>query len=101
MTRPSVMDTATATGTATETVKRRASSTGASTGTRVNKFRLLVISSDPYPPTRVDGSVLFGEELAGRGHKIDYILQSEAHCEHSYVASWGGGRAWVAAANHG
>jgi glycosyltransferase involved in cell wall biosynthesis len=66
----------------------------------VNKFRLLVISSDPYPPTRVDVSVLFAEELAGRGHKIDWILQSEEHCTRSYVASWGGGRAWVASANH-
>jgi glycosyltransferase involved in cell wall biosynthesis len=65
----------------------------------VNIFRLLVISSDPYPPTRVDVSVLFGEELAGRGHKIDWLLQSEAHCTRSYVASWGGGRAWVAASN--
>src|SRR6202000_624421 len=42
------------------------------------KFRLLVLSSDPFPPTRVDVSVLFGEELAGRGHQIDWILQSEA-----------------------
>jgi glycosyltransferase involved in cell wall biosynthesis len=66
----------------------------------VNKFRLLVISSDPYPPTRVDVAVLFGEELAGRGHKIDWILQSEAHCTRSFVTSWAGGRAWVAAANH-
>jgi glycosyltransferase involved in cell wall biosynthesis len=66
----------------------------------VKKFRLLVISSDPYPPTRVDVSVLFGEELAGRGHRIDWLLQSEQHCTHSFVAAWGGGRAWVASANH-
>ncbi len=58
-----------------------------------------MISSDSFPPTRVDVSVLFGEELAGRGHKIDWILQSEEHCTRSYVASWGGGRAWVASAN--
>jgi glycosyltransferase involved in cell wall biosynthesis len=66
----------------------------------VNKFRLLVISSDPYPPTRVDVSVLFAEELVGRGHQIDWILQSEQHCSRSYVAAWGGGRAWVASADH-
>lgn len=52
-------------------------------------LRLLVISSDTYPPTRVDLSVLFGIELAGRGHTIDLILQSEADCAHSYAASWG------------
>jgi glycosyltransferase involved in cell wall biosynthesis len=66
----------------------------------MSKFRLLVISSDPYPPTRVDVSVLFGEELVGRGHQIDWILQSEQHCMRSFVADWGGGRAWIAAANH-
>jgi glycosyltransferase involved in cell wall biosynthesis len=67
---------------------------------RVNTFRLLVISSDPYPPSRVDVSVLFGEELAARGHRIDWILQSEADCRHAYTASWGGGQVWVAPSNH-
>ena len=57
------------------------------------------MSSDPYPPTRVDVSVLFGEELSGRGHTIDWLLQSEAPCARSYVTSWGGGRVWVGAAD--
>jgi glycosyltransferase involved in cell wall biosynthesis len=64
------------------------------------KLRLLVLSSDTFPPTRVDVSVLFGEELAGRGHRIDWILQSEADCDRAYVASWGGGQVWVAPSNH-
>src|SRR5689334_5512178 len=64
------------------------------------KLRLLVISSDTYPPRRVDVSVLFGEELAGRGHRIDWILQSEADCNRPYVTSWGGGQVWVAPTNH-
>lgn len=63
------------------------------------KLRLLVLSSDPFPPTRVDVSVLFGEELAGRGHQIDWILQSEADCDRAYVTRWGGGTAWVAPSN--
>ncbi len=66
----------------------------------MNKFHLLVMSSDLYPPTRVDVSVLFGEELAGRGHRIDWILQSEADCNRPYVTSWGGGQVWVAPTNH-
>jgi glycosyltransferase involved in cell wall biosynthesis len=65
------------------------------------RFRLLVISSDTYPPTRVDVSVLFGRELAGRGHEIDWILQSEAECPHPYVTRWGGGRVWVGAMDLG
>jgi glycosyltransferase involved in cell wall biosynthesis len=64
------------------------------------KLRLLVLSSDTFPPTRVDVSVLFGEELAGRGHRIDWILQSEADCDRAYVARWGGGQVWVAPSNH-
>ena len=43
-------------------------------------FRMLGVSSDNFPPRRVDVAVLFGEELAGRGHRIDWILQSEAAC---------------------
>jgi glycosyltransferase involved in cell wall biosynthesis len=64
-------------------------------------FRLLVVSSDTFPPTRVDVAVLFAVELAGRGHHIDWILQSEAECSHSYVARWGGGRVWVGAMDLG
>jgi glycosyltransferase involved in cell wall biosynthesis len=64
-------------------------------------LRLLVVSSDTYPPTRVDVSVLFGVELAKRGHQIDWILQSEAACPRPYVAQWGGGRVWVGATDLG
>ena len=59
------------------------------------RLRLLVISSDTYPPVRVDVSVLFGQELSGRGHRIDWLLQSEDACSTPYVASWGGGKVWV------
>ncbi|HEY3785412.1 MAG TPA: glycosyltransferase family 4 protein [Steroidobacteraceae bacterium] len=68
-------------------------------GTR--PFRLLVLASDTYPPQRVDVSILFGEELAGRGHRIDLILQSEAACDRGYIAPWGGGQVWVAPADRG
>jgi len=58
-------------------------------------FHMLGVSSDNYPPQRVDVAVLFGEELAGRGHRIDWILQSENACSRAYVAAWGGGTVWV------
>ena len=64
-------------------------------------LRLLVVSSDYYPPTRVDVTVLFGAELAKRGHRIDWILQSEAACRRAYVTEWGGGRVWVGATDLG
>jgi glycosyltransferase involved in cell wall biosynthesis len=64
-------------------------------------LRLLVVSSDTYPPFRVDVAVLFAQELAGRGHHIDWILQSEAPCPRAYEAQWGGGRVWVGATDTG
>ncbi len=64
-------------------------------------MRILIVSSDTFPPTRVDVSVLFGVELAGRGHEIDWILQSEAACDRPYVARWGGGQVWVGATDLG
>ena len=67
----------------------------------MRRLRLLIVSSDTYPPTRVDVSVLFGIELAARGHEIDLILQSEAACPHPYVTRWEGGRAWVGATDLG
>lgn len=65
------------------------------------RIGLLVVSSDLYPPSRVDVSVLFGEELAGRGHRFDWLLQSEASCDRDYVTPWGGGQAWVGATDLG
>jgi len=67
----------------------------AQTQTTERRLRLLIVSSDTYPATRVDVSVLFGEELATRGHVIDLILQSERECGKAYVTEWGGGSVWV------
>jgi glycosyltransferase involved in cell wall biosynthesis len=67
----------------------------------MTRLRVLVVSSDPYPPTRVDVAVLFGVELARRGHEIDLILQSEAACPRAYVTQWGAGRVWVGATDLG
>ena len=61
----------------------------------------MVVSSDTFPPTRVDVAVLFGAELAARGHEIDWILQSEEACPHAYVTEWGSGRVWVGATDLG
>jgi len=65
------------------------------------RVRLLVASSDTFPPQRVDVAVLFGEQLASRGHRIDWLLQSETACRRRRVAFWGCGKVWVAAADRG
>jgi glycosyltransferase involved in cell wall biosynthesis len=84
----------------TETISLPAKAEPESRSRPADKFRLLVVSSDTFPPSRVDVSVLFGEELAGRGHRIDWILQSEADCPRAYTVAWGGGQVWVAPSNH-
>jgi glycosyltransferase involved in cell wall biosynthesis len=58
-------------------------------------FRLLVVAMDTFPPARVDVCVLFGQELASRGHHIDWLLQSEERCDKNYERQWGGGTAYV------
>ncbi|MGH8242643.1 MAG: glycosyltransferase, partial [Steroidobacteraceae bacterium] len=64
-------------------------------GASERTLRLLVISSDRYPPFRVDVSVLFGEELAARNFEIDWILQSDDECPREFRCRWGGGSVWV------
>ena len=61
----------------------------------MRKCKLLFLSSDKYPPFRVDVKVLFGKELAGRGHIIDLILQAEKDCQKTFVADWFGCRVFV------
>jgi glycosyltransferase involved in cell wall biosynthesis len=67
----------------------------------MRRLRILVVSSDTFPPARVDVTVLFGVELAGRGHAIDWILQSGTACSRAYVTQWGSGRVWVGATDLG
>lgn len=59
------------------------------------RLKLLFVSRDLFPPFRVDVKDLFAKELVGRGHKVDWLLQSESACSKSYETSWFGGRAWV------
>lgn len=56
---------------------------------------LLIVSSDNFPPQRVDISVLFGEQLAARGHRLDWLLQSEDACDAPYSTQWAGCTVWV------
>ncbi|QKT02457.1 glycosyltransferase family 4 protein [Ectothiorhodospiraceae bacterium 2226] len=64
-------------------------------------LRLLIVAADKYPPFRVDVTVLFGEELAGRGHTLDLVLQAKAPNARAYDTAWGGGEAWVGPSNGG
>ena len=54
------------------------------------KLKVLFLTSDKYPPYRVDVSVLFGKEIVGRGHNIDGIFQSEKPLRCAYRTHWSG-----------
>jgi glycosyltransferase involved in cell wall biosynthesis len=60
-------------------------------------LQLLFVSSDKFPPFRVDVAVLFGKEFAARGHRIDWVLQSEQPCELPFETDWSGHHVWVGA----
>ncbi|MBV1906961.1 MAG: glycosyltransferase [Pseudomonadales bacterium] len=49
----------------------------------------------------MDTSVLFGEHIAKQGHKVDWILQSEAPCSNSYEDIWQSWTVYVGATDHG
>ncbi len=65
------------------------------------KLKLLIISADKFPPFRVDVSVLFGEEMVKRGHKIDWILQSADECHKNYIAEWKNCKVYVGRTDNG
>jgi glycosyltransferase involved in cell wall biosynthesis len=49
----------------------------------------------------VDVAVLFGKEISGRGHVIDFVLQSKSACRKPYRAEWNGIRVYVGATDLG
>src|SRR5215212_5777221 len=63
---------------------------------RMKPTRFLFVTEDKYPPYRSDVAILFGEELAGRGYKIDWLLQAQDSQNAPREAQWGGGKAWIA-----
>ncbi len=61
----------------------------------------LFLSSDTFPPFRVDVTVLFGQQMAERGHKIDWLLQSREECNKSCEVDWNGWTVHVGATDLG
>lgn len=65
------------------------------------RLKYLFVTSDRYPPFRVDVKVLFFQELRNRGHQIDCLMQSEKPCDTPYQTEWMGCNLWVGAMHTG
>ena len=66
-----------------------------------NRLRFLFVPREKFPSYRPDISVLFGQEIAERGHWIDWIIQSEGPCDASFQSTWYGCNVWVGATDVG
>lgn len=58
-------------------------------------MKILFVSSDKFPPFRVDVTELFGKEMVSKGHQIDWLLHSENKCDEAYETQWSGCKAYV------
>ena len=65
------------------------------------KLNFLFIARDKYPPFRVDISVLFGKEFVQRGHKIDFLLQSDKEITTFSNVKWMNSRVFLGPTNNG
>ena len=66
-----------------------------------SKLRFLFVSSDKFPPFRVDVSILFGEKMVERGHIIDWLLQSDETLHNAYQTEWSGCNVLVGPTDNG
>lgn len=56
------------------------------------RIRMLFIPNETYPTSRVDVALLFGQELHGRGHLIDFVMQAGSPGVEPTAKGWGGAR---------
>jgi glycosyltransferase involved in cell wall biosynthesis len=64
-------------------------------------IRMLCFVREPFPTPRPDVAVLFGEELLGRGHEIDFVMQAAADSDPVGPQRWHGRTVFVGATDCG
>jgi glycosyltransferase involved in cell wall biosynthesis len=64
-------------------------------------LRVLMLTSDHFPPFRPAAKAIFTDEFARRGHRVDWLLQAEDMREPVGEIGWGLGVATVCATNDG
>jgi glycosyltransferase involved in cell wall biosynthesis len=58
-------------------------------------IRMLFLPRESFPTIRVDVDVLFGRELLGRGHHIDFVMQAQDGAVAVGERPWNGRTVWV------
>lgn len=79
------------------TIDAAQGNTGADASRSTGRIRLLFFVKEPFPTHRVDVDVLFGRELLGRGHEIDFVMQAVAAATPTGPQQWRGRTVWVGA----
>lgn len=64
-------------------------------------IRMLCFARERYPTHRVDITELFGRELIGRGHEIDFVMQAASAAVPPGPTPWNGRTVWVGPAREG
>jgi glycosyltransferase involved in cell wall biosynthesis len=64
-------------------------------------IQMLFFLRESFPTPRPDVTVLFGDELLGRGHQIDFVMQSAADADPVGPRGWHGRTVWVGATDGG
>ncbi len=59
------------------------------------KIRMLCFAAETFPTHRVDVDVLFGRELAGRGHAVDFVMQAAGEAQPAGPRPWNGRTVFV------
>jgi glycosyltransferase involved in cell wall biosynthesis len=64
-------------------------------------LRILFVTTDSFPPFRPAAKAIFAEELARRGHRIDWLMQAESPAIAGGERAFGNGTAYVAETDGG
>jgi glycosyltransferase involved in cell wall biosynthesis len=64
-------------------------------------LKIMVLTSDRFPPIRPAAKSIFGEEFCRRGHHVDWIMQAEDATIKAGKRQHGNGSAYIAATNAG
>jgi glycosyltransferase involved in cell wall biosynthesis len=66
-----------------------------------DSLKIMIVTSDRYPPKRPAAKAIFGEEFALRGHRIDWLMQAEDAATTGGTFEFGNGHVYLAATQAG